>query len=50
MLPLVCGDEPFHHVPELGGSDSSRIVGGPEPDRIQDRGPGRGTHLQNSDE
>lgn len=49
-LPLACGDEPLDNTPQLGGRDRGRIVRRAEPDRVQDRGPGRGTRLQHGHE
>ncbi|GDY59041.1 hypothetical protein SVIO_096640 [Streptomyces violaceusniger] len=49
-LPLACGDEPFNDSSELGGGDRGRVVRRAQPDRVQDRGPGRGARLQQGHE
>lgn len=49
-LPLASGDEPFNDPSELGGGDRGRVVCRAEPDRVQDRGPGRGARLQRGHE
>ena len=49
-LPLACGDESLDDAPQLGGGDRGRVVRRAEPDRVQDRGPGRGTRFQHGHE
>ena len=49
-LLVPCGDQPFHHVPQLGGGDRGGVVVGSQADRVQHRGPARAPALQRRDE
>jgi hypothetical protein len=49
-LPLACCDEPFDDFSELFSGDCGDVVGRPQADCVQDRGPGRGARFQHRDE
>ncbi len=49
-LPLTGRDQPLDHSPKLVGGDGRGIVGGPEPDHVQDLRPRSTVRCQRGDE